>query len=191
MKLKAFIVACALCVSPMIFASAVDWSIQFGSDSQMATEWGNAHVYSYLTLATSSANAISPEEFMATWSVDMTGTATEIVGNDFNYSERNTGAVAGWTEGGRVDGPWAGYLIIVLVKEDGEAMYAYYGNAEGTILVARDDNAAGSTIYDFTEDSNWTILGGDEPVDPGVPEPTALALLALGVAGVTLRRRVA
>lgn len=189
MKIKLFAVVCALCVSFIASASAVDWSIQFGSDSQMATEWGNAHVYSYLTLASSSANAMSPEEFMSQWTTDMTSTATEIVGNDFNYSERNTGAVAGWTEGGRVDGPWAGYLIVVIVKENGEAMYAYYGDAEGTTLVAREDNAAGTTIYDFTEDSNW-IAVNNEPVNPDVPEPTALALLALGVAGVALRRRV-
>ena len=45
----------------------------------------------------------------------------------------------------------------------------------------------------FTEDgtSGWLEMGGDTPIDPDVPEPTALALLALGVAGVALRRRVA
>lgn len=41
-------------------------------------------------------------------------------------------------------------------------------------------------------DSSWSSNGGPigGEVDPNVPEPTALALLALGVAGVALRRRV-
>ena len=37
--------------------------------------------------------------------------------------------------------------------------------------------------------TSWTAVGGSTPSNPSVPEPTALALLALGVAGLALRRR--
>lgn len=43
-------------------------------------------------------------------------------------------------------------------------------------------------VFDRASADGWTQITGSTP-DPGVPEPTVLALLALGVAGLTLKRK--
>lgn len=81
------------------------------------------------------------------------------------------------------------HWFMVVISEDGTT-FAICEELNG-ILVAEVINAEFDV---FGTDGYWTtgtIASGDTPDDPNVPEPTALALLALGVAGVALRRRVA
>ena len=94
------------------------------------------------------------------------------------------------------------YLVLAIDRSgDTSTVTLYLSNAEGTlgdVLISADDltiTGELDTVYavDYYGPGGGSLWGTGDSVQvyANLPEPTALALLALGVAGVALRRRVA
>lgn len=179
--MKSFLCSCLLLLCGSAFAASTNWSVygilpQFDGGIAYIVEaevdWTQAGIVEYIA-----QNGLSyAGESVAYDSAEI----TQVSGSYLVFNKTWTSAP---------DDLIGDYYVIVVDSESNEFAVStpYHMSAEVGNLDIIYVDGTGAPI-----EENWAlgVIGGDTPVDPDVPEPTALALLALGVAGVALRRRI-